>query len=116
MHKLPNESTPDFLERQQQRLAVVMAKKARSTNPKKNPKARRRRGKLGVYIPYLIRNIKEFRSSCNAPKVEPKRGNFSQYIANTDLFRRAQVAKRNGGYHNFEKLNRGEDGTQKTGG
>ncbi|NIA28841.1 MAG: hypothetical protein GWP06_02875 [Actinobacteria bacterium] len=97
MHKLPNESTPDFLERQKQRLEVVRAKKVGSGNPKKNPKVRRARGNMGVFIPWVLQNLRKFQSS-----IKPH-----QTINNT-LFARARIAQRRGGYHSFQELNKGE--------
>ncbi len=66
-------------------------------NRKKNRGERRQRGKLGVYIPYVLLNLGEFQSKHKA-----------QQAINNGLFRRAQVARRKGGYLVFEKLNRGE--------
>ena len=97
MHKLPNESTPDFLERQKQRLEVVRAKKVGSGNRKKNPKARRPRGKLGVYIPWVLLNLRKFQSTIKC----------HQTVNNT-LFARARIAQRRRGYESLQKLNRGE--------
>lgn len=104
MHKQPNETTEQFLERQQQGLKIIKAKKAGSKNPKKNMKVRRARGKLAVFVPWVLLNLQDFQT-VHYPK---RKKQNPQLAINNDLFHRAKAAKRQGGYHNFEKLNRGK--------
>ena len=101
MKKHQNETTEQFEARQQEHLELVRMRRYRTGNPKKHPAWSRRHKNRdlpqpkAVYTPYLLLHLNQFTSHSGPQKQ-----------INFDLFKRANVARRQGGYFKFQEMDR----------